>query len=73
LAEFELLKSAKNFPPVLLLDVFFEKLDEIRIRNLLEFVCKENNGQVFITDTHAERLQQSLSQFGDEVQIIELV
>ncbi|MGN6601442.1 MAG: DNA replication/repair protein RecF [Ginsengibacter sp.] len=73
LAEFELLKSTKKFPPVLLLDDVFEKLDENRIKNLLAFVCKENNGQVFITDTHADRLYDSLSQFGDEVQIIELV
>lgn len=73
LSEFEILKTVKGFPPLLLLDDVFEKLDEKRIRNLLEYVCKENNGQVFITDTHAERLQDALSQFGDTVQIIELL
>jgi DNA replication and repair protein RecF len=73
LAEFEILKTVKTFAPLLLLDDVFEKLDESRIKNLLEYVCKENTGQVFITDTHAERLQEALSQFGDEVQIIELV
>lgn len=72
LAEFEILKKEKKFPPVLLLDDVFEKLDESRIANLLKYVCKENSGQVFITDTHAERLQISLSQFGDAVQLIEL-
>jgi DNA replication and repair protein RecF len=72
LAEFEILKKVKGFPPLLLLDDVFEKLDESRIRNLLQYVCKENNGQVFITDTHAERLQVSLSQFGNTVQLIEL-
>jgi hypothetical protein len=39
----------------------------------LEYVCKENKGQVFITDTHVDRLEKSLSQFGNEMQIIELV
>ena len=72
LAEFEILKNVKGFPPLLLLDDIFEKLDESRIKNLLKYVCVENSGQVFITDTHAERLLSSLSQFGDAVQIIEL-
>lgn len=72
LAEFEILKKEKKFPPILLLDDVFEKLDEQRIENLLKYVCKENSGQVFITDTHAERLQVSLSQFGNVVQLIEL-
>jgi DNA replication and repair protein RecF len=73
LAEFEILKSVKHAAPVLLMDDVFEKLDESRIKNLLEYVCCENNGQVFITDTHAGRLQEALSQFGDAVQIIELL
>lgn len=72
LAEFELLKKIKGFTPFLLLDDVFEKLDESRIKNLLEYVCKKNKGQIFITDTHADRLQTALSQFGDAVQIIEL-
>jgi DNA replication and repair protein RecF len=73
LAEFAILKTVKHTPPFLLLDDVFEKLDESRIKNLLEYVCKENTGQVFITDTHADRLEKSLSQFGHEMQIIELV
>jgi DNA replication and repair protein RecF len=72
LAEFEILKDKKGFSPLLLLDDVFEKLDESRIKNLLNYVCCENDGQVFITDTHAERLLDSLSQFEKEVQIIEL-
>lgn len=72
LAEFEILKKVKTFPPLLLLDDVFEKLDENRMRNLLEYVCQKNNGQVFITDTHADRLRAALSQFGNTVQIIEL-
>ncbi|MDP4285743.1 MAG: DNA replication and repair protein RecF [Bacteroidota bacterium] len=72
LAEFEILKKVKGYPPVLLLDDVFEKLDENRIENLLEYVCQKNNGQVFITDTHFDRLKMSLSPFGNAVQVIEL-
>jgi DNA replication and repair protein RecF len=72
LAEFEILKKVKGFPPFLLLDDVFEKLDENRMKNLLEYVCQKNTGQVFITDTHQERLSNALSQFGNSLQIIEL-
>jgi DNA replication and repair protein RecF len=72
LAEFEILKKIKSSPPFLLLDDVFEKLDENRVQNLLKYVCNENNGQVFITDTHAQRLESALSQFGNEIQIIAL-
>lgn len=73
LAEFEMLCTIKGAPPLLLLDDVFEKLDEVRMKNLLQYVCKKNGGQVFITDTHRERLEHALSEFGNEVQIIELL
>ena len=73
LAEFEILRAMKGSPPLLLLDDVFEKLDELRMKNLLQYVCRENTGQVFITDTHKERLEQALSDFREEVQIIELL
>jgi DNA replication and repair protein RecF len=72
LAEFEMLCAIKGSPPLLLLDDVFEKLDEIRMKNLLQYVCKKNDGQVFITDTHKERLVNALSEFVSHVQIIEL-
>ena len=72
LSEFELLKAAKGFPPFLLLDDVFEKLDEQRMQNLLHHVCVINTGQVFITDTHPERLELSLVELRQPYQIIEL-
>ncbi len=72
LAEFEILLGIKGSPPLLLLDDVFEKLDEIRMKNLLQYVCRKNSGQVFITDTHKERLALALSDFENDVQIIEL-
>jgi DNA replication and repair protein RecF len=72
LAEFELLKKAKNTAPILLLDDVFEKLDDNRMHNLLEWVCNKNNGQVFITDTHKERLHDVFTNLNIPYQIIEL-
>jgi DNA replication and repair protein RecF len=73
LAEMEILKREKGFSPLLLLDDVFEKLDENRMTNLLQKVCKENDGQVFITDTNRERLEQHLSYLSLPYQLIELI
>jgi DNA replication and repair protein RecF len=72
LAEYEIIKTYKGFAPLLLLDDVFEKLDENRMKNLLQWVCNENEGQVFITDTHKERLQFAFEQLQVNGQIIEL-
>ena len=72
LAEFEMLKENKGFAPLLLLDDVFEKLDDNRIQQLLHWVCNENEGQVFITDTHKERLQEAFEKLNTAYQIIEL-
>ena len=72
LAEMEVLKKEKGFAPLLLLDDVFEKLDEDRISNLLNKVCVENEGQVFITDTNEKRLQEHLDALSVDYQLIEL-
>lgn len=72
LAELALLKKEKGFAPVLLLDDIFEKLDEDRIANLLQRVGTENDGQVFITDTHRDRLEKHLKSINIPYQLIEL-
>ncbi|HMK25218.1 MAG TPA: DNA replication and repair protein RecF [Chitinophagaceae bacterium] len=72
LAEMEVLKKEKGFAPLLLLDDVFEKLDEDRIGNLLNKVCVENDGQVFITDTNEERLRSHLSKLGVAFEMIRL-
>ena len=72
LAEFEILKEEKGFAPLLFLDDVFEKLDDGRMHQLLQKVCCENDGQVFITDTHKERLQDAFSALKIPFAIIEL-
>ena len=72
LAEWHTLKEAKGIDPILLLDDVFEKLDADRMEHLLFTVCKENNGQVFITDTHFDRLKEHFDKLDIEVDLIEL-
>jgi len=72
LAEMDILKEEKRLTPILLLDDVFEKLDEERIDNLLARVCQENEGQVFITDTNCNRLQNGLSKLQLPHQLIQL-
>ncbi len=72
LAEYDLLKQEKQFAPLLLLDDVFEKLDDSRMQNLLHRVCVEGDGQVFITDTHPERLEAQLKALDTPYQLIKL-
>lgn len=72
LAEFITLKQYMGFAPVLLLDDVFEKLDATRMHNLLVRVCVQEEGQVFITDTHKERLEQALGALGAPFEVFEL-
>jgi DNA replication and repair protein RecF len=72
LAAFKTLKENKGFAPILLLDDVFEKLDESRMQNLLEYVCVQSEAQVFITDTHKERLQNAFIKIGKDYDLIGL-
>jgi DNA replication and repair protein RecF len=72
LAEWQVLKDAKGFTPILLLDDVFEKLDEQRMSQLLQWVCAESDGQVFITDTHEQRLKDALKGVDRTFQLIQL-
>lgn len=72
LAEFESLKQNKGFAPILLLDDVFEKLDESRMHNLLSHVCLQKDVQLFITDTHGERIKMHMQKIGVNCQLIEI-
>ena len=61
LAQFDFIKEQKNIKPLLLLDDVYDKLDETRFTKLLEMVSSENFGQIFITDTHPERIEKLLN------------
>jgi DNA replication and repair protein RecF len=59
-AQFEFLKQHKQVIPILMLDDIHDKLDEYRVRRLIEIVSLDDFRQVFITNTDKERLQKLL-------------
>jgi DNA replication and repair protein RecF len=60
LAQYRYLKSRYSSAPILLLDDIFDKLDENRVNSLIELVCSDEFGQVFITDTNLVRMKRLL-------------
>lgn len=58
LAQFEYIAKSRKIKPILLLDDVFDKLDMIRVRQLIHLVAKECFGQVFLTDTQQGRVEE---------------
>ncbi len=67
LAKFEELKKLSNKKPLLLLDDIFDKLDENRIAHLMKLIGQKRFGQIFITDTNANRLKTVLEKLESKV------
>ncbi|MEO6902201.1 MAG: DNA replication and repair protein RecF [Bacteroidia bacterium] len=57
LAQFDFIKNKKQVTPLLLLDDIYDKLDDLRVTELMKLVSSSNFGQLFITDTHPTRLR----------------
>ena len=68
-AQFEFIKKQSNLTPILLLDDIFDKLDEHRVSQIIELVNNDEFGQIFITDTHSERIKKILEQSNKSYQI----
>ncbi|MEX0290001.1 MAG: DNA replication/repair protein RecF [Flavobacteriaceae bacterium] len=56
-AQFYLIREEAKTTPILLLDDIFDKLDENRVAHIIRLVDDANFGQIFISDTHAERTE----------------
>jgi len=72
LAQFEFLKQQSGIKPILLLDDIFDKLDESRVSQLIALVNKDEFGQIFISDTHAERTENIIQQTNKSYQLYKL-
>jgi len=57
LAQFEYTRNIKGFEPTLLLDDVFDKLDDLRVQQLIKLVSENSFGQVFVTDTSEKRVR----------------
>lgn len=69
LAQFEFIKQHKQFAPILLLDDIHDKLDEQRVKRLIELVSTGEFGQIFITDTGKDRIQKLFKGVKAEIKI----
>ena len=64
LAQAEFLNKNKKRAPILLLDDIYDKLDEERVAKLMEVVRSDWLGQVFVSDTHLDRLPKLFDSLG---------
>lgn len=72
LAQMNIIKKQTGKPPILLLDDIFDKLDDLRVAQLIELVNQENFGQIFITDTHKDRTKEVIRNITDDNIVFEL-
>ena len=73
LAQFEFLKrTASHTTPLLLLDDIFDKLDAQRVEQIVRLVSDDDFGQIFITDTNRDHLDQILSASQQDYSIFEV-
>ena len=62
LAQFEVIKQLTQTDPILLLDDIFDKLDQHRVAHIVSLVANNSFGQLFISDTHADRTEEVVKQ-----------
>lgn len=72
LAQFDFIKAQSGEHPILLLDDIFDKLDEQRVTQIIKLVDDENFGQLFISDTHADRTENAITQVHQSYEIFKL-
>ncbi len=71
-AQFQFLKNQAGSSPILLLDDIFDKLDEGRVKHIITLVEAKNFGQIFISDTHAERTEEVVKSIHQSYKIFKL-
>ena len=69
LAQYSFLRKKKSDKPLLLLDDIFDKLDDKRTKRLMQLVSDDEFGQIFITDTDAERIKSIFEEIAQPIRI----
>ncbi len=72
LAKFDYIKRKAGVSPILLLDDIFDKFDAERVEQIIRLVGNHRFGQIFITDTHQDRLQDILSSIDTEYKLFRI-
>lgn len=62
LAKFDFLKNIIKYNPILLMDDIFDKLDAQRVKQIVKLVSEDHFGQIFITDTNREHLDDIIKE-----------
>ena len=69
LAQFSFLKETSASTPLLLFDDIFDKLDSSRVSQIIRLVSEDTFGQIFITDTNREHIDEILGMLDYESKI----
>ena len=73
LAQFDLLRqTSSNTTPLLLLDDIFDKLDASRVEQIVKLVSGDRFGQIFITDTNRDHLDQILQHSNKDYRLFDV-
>ena len=72
LAQFDFIKSHSKVNPILLMDDIFDKLDELRVAQIISLVKNEDFGQLFISDTHADRTENVIKKIHQSYKMFKL-
>ena len=72
LAQFRQMQETMGKTPILLLDDIYDKLDEWRMRELMKVVSEKGFEQIFITDTHSDRVVDFFKDSGISVKSYEI-
>lgn len=72
LAQFDFLHKATETTPILLLDDIFDKLDSSRVEQIIKLVLDKDFGQIFVTDTNREHLDEILSRTNSNYHLYEV-
>lgn len=71
-AQFHFMQKISETTPILILDDIFDKLDENRVSHIITLVNNENFGQIFVSDTHAERTEEVVKKIHQTYKIFKL-
>lgn len=72
LAQYTFLTQQKGFKPLLLLDDIFDKIDILRIKRLLIMISEDEFGQIFITHTNKERIEELFQSISVDLRTFEI-
>lgn len=63
-AQYEFLREITGMSPLLLLDDIFDKLDAGRVSRIMQLVATDTFGQIFVTDTNRQHLDEIIALTG---------